>query len=738
MSVTKRSIVIGILVFLLTAGFAVYEHAAFFSLGGWGMALFAVVMVLAALSGAAAAIRPDREKERFSPKLYTAWLVIIFALAPLIMIMAVERLNGNFIWELYDASYLFDNYAVAFVCYAAAFAVFGSVRLSILTLSPVFLLFGVANMYVKEFKGSPLLPMDAGSIATAAKVAGDYTYTVGFEIVFAVTLTVFIMALASRLAMPPRSKRTKVCLHVVPLVFVLATLGVFYGTDLPVRLGMKPDFFNQTRGYENRGAVGQFACNSRYMKNRAPSGYEPEEAEAILAPYAGLEAGESPYILVTALTGQGNREEAAAAQKYYDEAADESNSSAGGDSKTQTPDIVIVMNESFADLQDVMDFETNLPVMPNMDALQDNTIRGDVYVSVRGTGTSNTEYELLTGNSMAFLPAGSNAYQLYLRGEQSGLISTLSSLGYTTEAMHPYFASNWNRPAVYGDMGFGQYISIEDMFPEDYGTGYLTTGENQRAFVKAACEAWPDEQIMVGGYTSDHYDYKKLIESYEARDASKPWFQFNITMQNHSPYNANWGNFERSVTVDGTSIIYYQAENYLSRIRESDRALGELIGYFQTADRPVLLLFFGDHQPVVEPEFYEEMTGTPTTEWSDEQLQSLYRTPFILWANYDIPEGTIEQISANYLHVLLLQTAGLPVTAYDNYLADLYQQYPVITAQGCRDAAGRFFKADDPSQDLPGIAADRAAEALQGYSYVTYNNLSDDANKLEQMFYLDR
>ena len=36
--------------------------------------------------------------------------------------------------------------------------------------------------------------------------------------------------------------------------------------------------------------------------------------------------------------------------------------------------------------------------MPNMDALSENTIRGNVYVSVRGTGTSNTEYELLTGN----------------------------------------------------------------------------------------------------------------------------------------------------------------------------------------------------------------------------------------------------------------------------------------------------------------------------------------------------
>ena len=164
MSVTRRSLTIGILIALLAAGFTVFEHATFFSLGGWGKALFALMLVLCALSGAAIAVRPDRDSKRFRPRWYTVWLVAVFALAPLIMVMAVERLNGNFIWELYDASYLFDNYAVAFVCYLAAFAVFGSVRVSILAMSPVFLFFGIANMYVKEFKGSPLLPMDAGAM----------------------------------------------------------------------------------------------------------------------------------------------------------------------------------------------------------------------------------------------------------------------------------------------------------------------------------------------------------------------------------------------------------------------------------------------------------------------------------------------------------------------------------------------------------------------------------------------
>ena len=61
MSVTRRSLTIGILIALLAAGFTVFEHAAFFSLGGWGKALFALMLVLCALSGAAIAVRPDRD-----------------------------------------------------------------------------------------------------------------------------------------------------------------------------------------------------------------------------------------------------------------------------------------------------------------------------------------------------------------------------------------------------------------------------------------------------------------------------------------------------------------------------------------------------------------------------------------------------------------------------------------------------------------------------------------------------
>ena len=44
----------------------------------------------------------------------------------------------------------------------------------------------------------------------------------------------------------------------------------------------------------------------------------------------------------------------------------------------------------------------------------DNAVVGHAYTSVFGAGTSASEFEFLTGNSMAFLPSGSIPYQQYI------------------------------------------------------------------------------------------------------------------------------------------------------------------------------------------------------------------------------------------------------------------------------------------------------------------------------------
>ena len=98
------------------------------------------------------------------------------------------------------------------------------------------------------------------------------------------------------------------------------------------------------------------------------------------------------------------------------------------------------MNEAFSDPSVLGDFTTNEDYMPFVHSLldgADNTISGHLNVSVKGGNTANTEFEYLTGASMAFLPYGSIPYQQYVKKETPSMASYLSSLGYYTIAMHP-------------------------------------------------------------------------------------------------------------------------------------------------------------------------------------------------------------------------------------------------------------------------------------------------------------
>lgn len=653
--------------------------------------------------------------ERFT-WLRCIWLLLLFAAVPMVMLVAVERLNGVFITEFLTPSEdILANYVVYMLLYLLVYGLSGSVRGSIMTVSPILLLFGIANMYVKEFKGGPLVPMDFSSIRTAGNVASGYTYEIGYEIVFAVCLTAMVVALASRLKMPKMKLPLRIVFRVLGLLVVGGFACVFYFTDTVADYGLKPDFFNQTRGYEHHGAVLEFTLNTKYMYLTMPSGYDADEVETIVE--EKIEDG-VPHILETALLRQGASPEEAKAAVDVETAADSG----------VTPNIIVIMDEAFSDLSVVGDFETNQDYLPFINSIKDESIQGNVYVSTIGTGTSNTEFEFLTGDTMAFLPAGSNAYQLYVKGTQPGLTSTLLHHGFTADAFHPYFESSWNRVAVYDYMGFRDFITTKDLFGEEIMDEYVSSGYSFNTYNRLLKQKFPGESILLRRFVSDAYDFNKLTQMYENKDEDTPFYVFNVTMQSHSSYDKEYPNFRQKIELTSTSREYPKTNQYLSLVYETDQAFEDLVNYFREVEEPTIILLFGDHQPYIENGFYSEVMGQSISEMDDETQQKRYITRFVLWANYDIPTGWIDEISMNYLSTLLLQVSGLEMPDYNKYLANLYTQLPVITAMGCRDAEGNFFQADQRNS-LEAEIAD--------YRKVQYNNLADLKGRATAIFYLD-
>ena len=245
----------------------------------------------------------------------------------------------------------------------------------------------------------------------------------------------------------------------------------------------------------------------------------------------------------------------------------------------EKPNIIAIMNETLSDPASLGYLQTTEDYLSFIHSMYDNTIKGTVSVPVFGAGTSNSEYEFLTGNSISMLPAGSSVYESYINEAQPSLVSTLDAQGYSRTAFHPYFADGWNRPSVYTDLGFEKYLSMADFIDPEVVDAYKESND-ENAFINAVETKYPDEDILCRRFVSDAYDFKKVTELYENRDTSRPFFLFNVTMQNHGGYDRSYANFDEDVHITNMMGYYPKAERYLSLLKRSDQAFEELVNYF--------------------------------------------------------------------------------------------------------------------------------------------------------------
>lgn len=338
------------------------------------------------------------------------------------------------------------------------------------------------------------------------------------------------------------------------------------------------------------------------------------------------------------------------------------------DTEVQQPNIIVIMNEAFSDLSVLGEINTNVPFLEHWDALQENCIKGFANVSVLGGTTANSEYEFLTSDASAlYMGNGGIPYNNYFESGEAypGLVSVLKEQGYETTAFHPYFSSGWNRTTVYRAMQFDHLIFEEDLTEEL-------------------------EKLRL--YTSDKGDYDFIRQWFEKKEKGKPQFFFNVTMQNHSGYTYEGEEFETTVHLTWEAENKFpQTEQYLSLIRASDKALAELLEYLEEYQEPVIVVLFGDHQPSLEPEFYSYITGMPTTEWTVEQRAKQYKTPFLIWHNYNTEYREMGDVSVNYLASLLLSDAGLEMSAYQTYLLGKMEEFPVVNMIMAKDADGNCY-----------------------------------------------
>ena len=514
-----------------------------------------------------------------------------------------------------------------------------------------FLILGVVNSVVKAIRSTPISGGDIFSIKTAMTVAGSYNLNFDMEFwlktiaglcfMAGVMLFVIISFLKNRKKEQPYPAKTRVIFVSLSALFWILLLA----TDSVISFGgVKADYWT----HETNG----FAYNL-YLQLKEIAISEPEEYS------------------VEALKQQ--------LQEYSSDEAIE---------YTEYPNVIAIMNESFADLEVLGEFETNKEVLPVLKSLKENTIQGDLYVSIYGGNTANSEYEFLTGQSIGYFSERVVPYQMYLHEEKENLFTQMKDLGYETVFMHPYGSYGWNRVSVYNYFGVDRMFFEEDM----------------------------DSLTHIRQFATDSSQYEVVKNLLEENKGSDPMFIFDVTVQNHGGYTGEIEQLKKEISLEGKT--YEEAGNYLNLVHESDRALGEFLEYLEGYEEPVAVIFFGDHQPAVESEFVEAMTGHSLNNMPQSERQKMYITPYFIWTNYDIEEKQGVDMSLNYLSSYAMEALGLPMTGHQKYLMDLYEVYPVINTVGIMDAKGNHISYQE--------ADEKCEEEINRYHNIIYNYMFDD------------
>lgn len=266
--------------------------------------------------------------------------------------------------------------------------------------------------------------------------------------------------------------------------------------------------------------------------------------------------------------------------------------------------VVYVLSESFSDPSRVPGLKTNKDSMPNIRKIKAGTTSGLMLSSGYGGGTANLEYMGLSGLSMAnFESSLSSPYQQLVPSQHwTPTINQLwgapvNSLGY-----HSYESSMYSRATNYKKFGFSHF--------------YTLTGPDVIKY---------QDKIDESPYVSDKSSYDSALEGIKSGKTNK--FIQIITMQNHMPYHEWYENNDYTAeSTTGTPLgddEQQSIETYQKGVEITDQATQEFLNELDALDKPVTVVFYGDHLPGIYSSASEDNNNS----------LALHLTDYFIWSN---------------------------------------------------------------------------------------------------------
>lgn len=265
------------------------------------------------------------------------------------------------------------------------------------------------------------------------------------------------------------------------------------------------------------------------------------------------------------------------------------------------PNIIYVQLESFIDVKSINGVRFSKDPVPNFTALKENYPSGYLTVPLIGSGTANTEFEVLTGMNTDHFAPGEYPYLSSLTDQTcESAAFLLREQGYHTFALHNHTGTFYSRNAVYPNLGFSTFVPVEYM----HGIERNELG-------------WAKDKVLTS-------EILKCTESTEGRD-----FVFTVSVQPHGKYQTE-SEINGDIDVYGIDDEELAKEYtyYANQIFETDLFIGDLISTYENSTEPTVIVFYGDHLPDLGLTEADLSTG------------NLYRTEYVIWNNFGLDIGT--------------------------------------------------------------------------------------------------
>lgn len=371
--------------------------------------------------------------------------------------------------------------------------------------------------------------------------------------------------------------------------------------------------------------------------------------------------------------------------EQYADAADQINANRPNNLTDST--VIMLLSESFSDPTRVPGVTFSQDPMPYIRTLKDTTTSGLMLSPGYGGGTANIEFQALTGLSTALYdPTMSSTYQQLVPNMDDP--ATFNQLWEADNAdgsvaFHPYDRNMYFRDRNYDSFGFDRF--------------YAADGDDQMTDLNKIDAAW---------YASDRSTYRNLLDYLNAHENADQFIQV-VTMQNHMPYDDWYQNNEFAAANTSTGLSEDErasVDTYAKGVSYTDQATAEFLAELDQMDRPISVIFYGDHLPGI----YSTAGTDPAN------VVTLHETDYFIWSNATsasagtkLPEETAAYTSSNFFMAELAEHMNARVSPFLAFLTKLHNEIAAIgpaslgdgTYPACFDAQGQLIDTDAMSDE---------------------------------------